>query len=392
MPPTKEQMEAAALAQAMAKRNLQRNAGKNYINTNIKKLEVKDGVRTTLTVIAYIVKNGKRSDSDQIKPGMTWYKFPFRIHKKIGSGDDARSIVCPTTWGTDNKCAICTHVAQLREKSYDDNKDTITALRYQHRDLLLVYHHEAKEICYMDEAYGGGNIPAFGSLLDEAITNPAKAADSYFWVAGDGGQDLNVLWKMAGTKGREWLKPVSITFVERTGVPSWVWKKAFDISEMLVRLSSKEVENLFYAVGDDDDEGSQQHDDDDQTPEDSDDTKEDSNEDEDSDDEPGDDDEPDDDDDKFDISKANRGELLTFARENKLTDSKGRIIHKSYAKVDEEKLRRVVTKSWDRYWEDAEKIKCPAGGTFGKDFQDLPGCKDCPTKVMDACASESIPC
>lgn len=366
--------QAAALARQKAKESQNRQAGKTYLKTDLKRLEVKGGKSTLVSVIPYVVK--ERHHPDNIKPGELWYKRPFKLHRNVGAGDDSRPMTCPKTFNPRSSCAPCNQVGEL-SKDWEKNKDLLSDLRAKNRDLLLVYDHDAKEIRYMDEPYGGGNLAGFGMLLDARIANPRKEEWASFWLDGDDGMALDIMWQTSKSGSMEWTKPVSIDFVPRKDapVPKDIWKQAVELSELLYHTTSKEIEAAFYEIPDDDDEVQPQEE---PPPEPETDPEPEPNQEE---------------DENVNFDGMGKEELLAFAKENDLKDQKGRLISKFFVRNKEEEIRTLVTASWEKFWAEAaeagkeeDETGCPSKGVFGKDFNELDGCANCPEKIYNACS------
>lgn len=374
--------QAAALARQKAKESQNRQAGKTYLNTDIKRLEVKGGKSTLVSVIPYVVK--ERFHPDRIKPGQFWYKRPFKLHRGVGAGDDARSMCCPKTFNPRSSCAVCDHVGEL-SKDWEKNKDLISDLRAKNRDLLLVYDHDAKEIRYMDEPYGGGSLAGFGMLLDARIANPRKEVWASFWLDGDDGMALDIMWQTTKSGSMEWTKPVSIDFVERkeAPVPKEIWKKEVELSELLIHTTSKEIEAAHYEIPEDEEpqpeEGEEFQE---QEPETGGNQTESGQEPE---------------GDEADIDQMSKEQLLAFAKKNDLKDSKGRLIAKFFTRNKEEEIRSLISKSLTSSSDEKshtkptdDKPKCPGGGTIGKDLNELDECAKCPDEMYKICSEEAF--
>lgn len=381
--------QAAARARAKAKENQAKHSGGKYTKWTGDALEYKDGSSTLISVIPYLVQEKRHPDG--ISKGELWYKRPFKIHKDVGAGDDKKSVVCPRSFNPRADCAICDNVSEL-SKDYEANKDQISAEKAKNRDLLLVYDHDKKKVCLMNEPYGGGNMVGFGMLLDTRLANPRQEDWAAFWLDGDDGMALDITWKGAGLGGKkDWVKPVSIDFIPRSQapVPKDVWKQAVELSTLLVEVSSKAIEAAYYELPDTEEEGSspveEEAADAQETAEETqeNDTEDNSNE------EPG---EEDTDDGPIDFSQLSRASLLNFAKTN--FDAKK---YREASKIaNEKKLIKFIEETWEAIVDDdipskaegnstAQDGSCPFGHKFREEFNEHDDCKDCEEKDYESC-------
>jgi|GEM_PF-6060962 len=376
---------AAARAKQRAREQQQENQGRGYLKlpANIKMLEYKDGARTLLSVIPYIVE--EKHHPDKVEPGELWYKRPFKVHRSIGAGDDRKDYVCPRTFNPRNKCAICENVAEL-SKNWDANQEQIREEKAKNRDLMLVYNHDSKELCLINEPYGGGNMVGFGMLLNSRIENPRAEEWAAFWLDGEDGMALDIQWKGAGLGGKkDWIKPISIDFVARKDapVPKDIWGRAIELSSLLIKTEPAALEAAYYEIPEEDivPPNDQQGPESEQEPEGG-----------------------EEDDIPFDeLSVAeqveamkawSKEELLEFSKKAELKDAKGKDIHKFYARSDIKFVYGAVSGAWvllfgdnDAPTEDeAGSTECPFGHPFGaQGFNEFDECKTCPETSYEAC-------
>ena len=302
--------------------------------------------------------------------------------------------------------------------------DAASICKAKNRDLMLVYSHDEKEVFLIDEAHGGGNMVGFGMLLDSRITNPLAEEWAAFWLDGNDGMALSITWAGSGRGGQmDWIKPISIDFVPRhkAPVPDWVWGKAVELSELLVKVSDNELWAMYQEL----------------PPEEF--SKEDEPEEEAEEDEPeeeAEEDEPEeeaDDDEGDEYDEMDRSQLKALIRERNLDlkvvksmsddDIRNAIRQaedtpfegdeeedepatppppppppppkqQAVEKTRREESPRTRTATTASSPKEEKKVKtktgsCPGGGTLGKDFNELDGCKNCPDSTYDACAAAS---
>lgn len=430
---------AAAAARSRQKsKESQSRRGAKYIQCPYPKLEPKGGSSTTLTIFCYVVK--ERHHPQGIKPGEIWYRRPLKLHRNIGSGDSKTQMLCPKNFIPRVSCVMCSEADSLWTKFLDEKahaskerqeelKNQAKEPSAQNRDFMLAYHHEGERIVYLDESYGGGAMRGLGALLDARLANPPSEDMSAFWLDGPPaktagipgeGYALRISWEENSSGGFAWVQPVAIDFIARKDakVPDKIWTEGCskDISEYLVKTTSKEIEAAYLELPDEDPEECPPCEDVQQDQEPNSDPEPDEPE-PDPEEEAGEEDDiPFDDEPDFD--SMDKEVLLAFGAENNLhVTVKGQSKPVSiYKNNKEEDVRKVVKKAWaDRPpetppeestpeppKEDPKKGRerskqagkpsgaCPGGGTFGKDFNELAHCAEqCPQETFDKCADEA---
>lgn len=408
---TNARMQAAQMAKQKAKESQDRTLGKSYIKSKHKKLSPESGDVTTLTVIPYRVR--EKSHPQDIPVGTIWYRRPIKIHRNVGAGDDARPMPCPKNWGKHTACAMCSDAnsaweqyrAAQGQQEKDQAKEAAKSVQAQQRDLLLVYHHEKDEVVYMDGPYGGGSLRGFGALLDARLINPPSEDCAAFYLDGPlakedkipgEGYALRASWlgNKSGGGQREWIQPVSIDFIPRKqagAVPDWAWKESVDLSELLVKVSSKDIEKAYLEIPDDEEEQAcpqPEPEEEQQQEEESADFNDMSLEEQ-----------------LEDMAGWSKEDLLEFAKAGDLKDDKDKLIHKFYVRSKPAALLEAVQQSWatvsgngeeGEVADDGDDIPsdeagdgCPSGHAFGADFNEKDECKDCADKFYIACMEAS---
>jgi len=372
---------AAAIARTKqkAKEGQNRFAGKSCIKTDIKPLEKKDGAITRVSVLCYTVT--EKHHPDGIKPGEKWWRRPYDKHRQIGVGDEARDIVCPRSFNPRAACSPCEDASELRKGGkWEDIKDALNKVDKQRRWILLVWDHDAKELRYMDESYGGKKNPAFGLLMDSRLSNPRQEDWAGFWLDDDLGYALDITWMEAEFGGNKFFKATAIDFVERkkAPLPKDVYSKVFDLSDMLVKTSSEEVEKLHLQLPDEeaqDPDGdpnaggtsSTSEKEDEETP-----TEE--------------------EEETLPFSKTfdemNKEELLEHSKLNQLKDSNDKLIYRFHARKTEDEIRALVKEAEGQTT--PEESGDDAGGKcefYGSSehFGTRDECAKCPDDIYNAC-------
>lgn len=332
---------AAEATKKASKETTSRHAGRSYLRWSGDRHEPKGGVTSLLTFIPYEVKEKRHPDGR--KEGELWYKRPFWIHRGMGLGDDAKTMVCPKSFHSRSSCAPCEEAARLSKEDYDKNRDAIMDAKSSHRDLYLVYDHDAKKIQLLDISWF-----LFGKLLDSRIENarPNKAEDwAAFWLDGADGMALEVTWATEKLGKNEFVKASAIDFVprEEAPVPDRIWGEAVELSTLLIQTSSKDIEAAYYQLPPEGEEEEREK-------------------------EP----EP---------PRRSRSDTRINKDEEENPEP---------PKKEPTSRRERTSRSNEPEEKKEEKSNCPFGHKFGDDFNETDDCKNCDDENYNAC-SESCP-
>ena len=346
----------------------------------------------------------------------------------------------------------------LTKEQYQEQLDSVSGSRAKDRELMLIFVHsetdlstgittQINKVQLMDEAVGGGSLTGFPIILTNTLVNPPRGVGedaAAFYLDGKvakeagipgEGMALEITWKGSDqNRKNDWIRAERIDFVPRkeAPVPDWAWDKAVDLSTLLIRTTNEALWAEYQGLEDEPEpqecatgDGEQSEQEEPEPPP----NEEPEPEPEPAGEEAG---EPEDDEVPFepDFDAMSKDELLAFGEEHGLQVMvKGKETPVSrYKGNKEEDVRKVVKKAWAERppEEDPESEpepepppkatgkaggkanakadpkpaaaaaagKCPGGGTFGKDFNELAKCSEqgeggCPQKTFDACADES---
>lgn len=454
---TRTAANARAAAAAAARKRAEETAAKRergnfHIKWDGDRFSAKHGTKTTLSPIPYIVR--ERHHPEGIPEGEIYYKRAYWVHGDIGAGEERKRVVCPRSFNPRAKCDTCDDIAMLRqavrekrkgltEEQYLTELKSVSTNKAKQRELMLVYNHESEKVELMDEAVGGGNMTGFPVALTDVIINPPRGAGeeaAAFYLDGKlakeagipgAGMALEIHWKGSDpNRKNDWIKATRIDFVPRkeAPVPDWAWNKEVDLSTLLVRTTNEQLWADYQSIDEegeplpcppcDCDEKQPEQEEPEPSPEEEPEPEPEPAREKDG--------EPEEDEIPFepDFDAMSKDELLAFGEEYDLQVMvKGKETPVSrYKGNKEEDVRKVVKKAWDERppEEDPEPEperkpppkaggkantkadpkptaaagKCPGGGTFGKDFNELTKCSEqgeggCPQKTFDACADES---
>jgi hypothetical protein len=416
---------AAAKTRQNAQSQQARDSGSSHLNWPGKIFQAKNGMTTIWTFIPYKITE-KHHPDEEVTTGEQWYKRPYLLHRKLGAGEYKKKAVCPKSFHPRNHCSVDDDVEALRrsvrerrknltESQYKEEMESASRCKSQKRDLFLVYDHNEKEIFLVDEARGWGNMSGLGLKLRQRVTNlPQYVGEeaAAFWLDGNDGMALSIQW--TGEEGK-WITPSSIDFVprEKYPVPEWVWGKAVELSTLLVKLTDKQLWAIYQELSPEEEENE--------------DTEEQEVEEEQPQEEPP-VESPGDPEGEFNFEKATVKELIKFASDNQLLDEK--YLFTILCNKDDNTVYNEVLDAWENKTVEPEpepeppppprertrtrtqekkeepppptrertrtKAKaetsvgeCPAGGKFGKDFNELDKCTSCPDETYDACTVAS---
>jgi len=352
MPTPNRRQEAIDLTRQKSKESQQAVSGKSYLKWSGDVLEPKANTTSIISVIPYLVK--EKYHPQRIPAGTLWYKRPFKVHRNMGIGDDARTLVCPKSFNPRNDCAPCRDVAEM-VKDWDANEDAIRAIKASQRELMLLYNHDDSKIQLLNISYF-----LFGQLLDERIDNPPSQDCIGFWLDGDDGMALKVRWTSQKAGKFEFIKAAIIDFDQdrKYKVPAKVWKEAVELSSLLIETSSRTIEEIHHGCSTQDEQqmaGDVPFD-------------------------------TDREDGIIDLDRMGKQELLDFAKANSLFTPKDL---RGLLRSDEGVIRAAVAAVWsgddDVSQQSSDSLECPLGHKLGKKLNEFDECSECPDNIYDAC-------
>src|ERR1700722_4822173 len=127
------------------------------------------GGRASLDFLPYVVTDERHPDRDDedgtAVPDSTWYRRPYRLHKRIGSNDD--SIVC-----LGKRCPICEYRARLLAEGADYTDPIISDLKASDRNLYYVVPKDDKSYEDRPHIWDMSQFLFQDKLNDELEENP----------------------------------------------------------------------------------------------------------------------------------------------------------------------------------------------------------------------------
>jgi len=306
-----------------------------------------------IDILPYIVSD--KNHPDEIPVGETWYRREILVHKKIGTKE--KNYICPRTIG--KPCPICEYRTELMKDPDHDDKE-IQALKPQVKHLYNILDKtddpKNEEIQIFEFSYYN-----FGRVLDEEL----KEEDEEFSAFADlqGGYTLRVRFTENVKNPKfKYLEASKIDFKpRRKDYPESILEKTADLDKIFTVLPYKDLEKIFTETDTD------SEDEEEETP--------------------------------FKSSKKRKPDVEDEEKDSENIeeeDSEDIEEDEDNEDLEEEDSEDIEEDEDDEDLEEEEfyskrskrngKVKrneCPAGGTFGKDFDKYEDCEDC--DLFDAC-------
>lgn len=207
------------------------------------------GGRVSLDILPYFVTDKRHPDRDDANDvaivGGLWYKRPYFFHYRP-TGASGDSVVCPTSIG--KKCPICEYRTEMLAKGMDWKDKEIVALRASLRNLYYVVPKESKKFEEKPYLWDISNF-CFQSYLDTEIEENDELGD---FPDLENGFTLSIRFSEEKLDRTSFAKVSRIDFNERSrGYDEDVIKNLPSLDDVLDIKDYKEVDRLFYQIGDD---------------------------------------------------------------------------------------------------------------------------------------------
>ena len=307
--------------------------------------------RYILDILPYEVSDEHHPDG--VEPGYLWYKRQFTVHHNVGAEES--SVVCPRSAG--QRCPICDYRDKLGR---DANEDTIKSLKGQKYVMMNMRDPEDEDSVVVFLMSYGKFFGADAGLQKEILEGDEEILNFFDT---EGGKTLKVRFSEESYMGRKFLRCTRIDFKDRPDLDEdETLEKTVNLDECLNVMPYEKLKSLFLQLAGDAEPDEDDDEDEEEAP------KRRKRK-------PKPDPEPDDDEDEEDEEDEEEDE------EDEDDDEE-----------DEEpepppKKKRKVKKKTSKKKASKGKKKCPAGGTFGKDFDTFDECDDCP--AWDDCEEAS---
>jgi len=201
--------------------------------------------RVKLDFLPYIVSDPKHPDRDDeyeiAIPGEQWYKRPYKLHRNIGSNNDAE--ICPTSFG--KKCPICEYRAKLLQDGADWKDDAVRALKASDRNLYVVIPFDVKD--YEEHPH----IWDISQFCFQEMLNEELGEDEAYGEFPDleNGLTLKIRFSEEALGKNTFAKAARIDFEKRDkAYDESILKKVPDLDAVLSCLSYAQLEAKFFEM------------------------------------------------------------------------------------------------------------------------------------------------
>lgn len=206
------------------------------------------GKRVMFDILPYLVSEANHPDRDDelgiAIAGEYWYKRPFKIHRNVGTENDA--IVCPSSIG--KSCPICKY--RKRRFTEDAEKEETDALKVSKRNLYVAIPIDHKDYKQEPHIFDISQFN-FQELLNEEL---AEDEQNETFPDLEEGLTLRVRFdsKTIG-KSKPFAQANRIDFKEREeAYDEEILEDIPDLDSMLIILDYKELEAKFLELDDED--------------------------------------------------------------------------------------------------------------------------------------------
>lgn len=277
---------------------------------------------------------------EDVPKGELWYQRTVFVH--YGVGAEEKSYLCPKT--NKKKCPICEQRAALL-KDPNADEEIVKSLKPKERELFNVYDREDPDKGVQLWDISNYN---FGAKLEEELRE-GRPEWAGFAEPVDG-FTLKVRFSEEQIGKNKFLQASRIDFEERKSIDKKLLAVALDLDKIIKVLSYEQLEKIFLGVdGDTEDGGGVEQKATEET--------------------------------EQPRTRTGRG---TVPDEEEVVESPQRS-RGSKEKEPEAKSTPLPSRRESRAAQKSGPI-CPAGGTFGKDCDELDACKDC--DIWDKCIEE----
>lgn len=289
-----------------------------------------------LDIIPYVVSVDNHPEN--IPKGELWYQRTVFVHFSVGA--ENKSYLCPRT--IRKKCPICEHRTQMMKDGNQD-EEAIKNLKAKERELFNVFDRDEtdKGVQFWDVSPYN-----FGDKLEEEIREGKEAWGGF--AEPIDGFTLKMRFTEEQVGRNKFLQASRIDFEERKSIDKKLLAAAIDLDKILKVLSYEALEKIFLEVDDENGEGEEKTDADQNArrvrPD-------------------------------RDTSSEEQEEAAPEERPQRRNPSSQ---EKAPEKSSSRREARQAAKK--------ESLECPAGGTFGKDCDELDECKDC--TIWEKCIEE----
>jgi len=282
--------------------------------------------KMSLDIIPYVV--SIENHPEGLSKGDLWYQRTVWVHYAVGA--EEKSYLCPLKT-VKKRCPICEHRAEAMKQDKPD-EELLKALKPRERELFNVFDQDEpdKGVQLWDVSYH-----LFGKHLEEEIRE-GKPEYAGFSEPEDG-FTLKIRATEEVMGGNKFMEATRIDFEERASIEPELLAKALDLDAILKILPYEELERIFLELESSEsaqDKGTEDR--------------------------------------EADLADRPREQRSSSRKEE---PAKSSLPSES---MKTEPSKRTPTKA------PTNGLECPAGGTFGKDCDELDACRTC--EIWEPCA------
>ena len=305
----------------------------------------------------------------EVQKGDLWFQRTYFVHFNVGP--DNKAVVCPRT--IKKPCPICEHVKELYNSDTEENTALAKEIKAKERELynLIDLDDPDKGVQIFEMSYH-----LFGKALDEEIYEGEDELGDFAELSG--GKTLVVSFRAKKLGSNEFMEVRKIEFEDRDDYDDSILDETHDLDSLLSIFDYETLQKLLFGIDEEDEE------EDDDKPKKGKKGKASSKKVEEDDEDDSDDDEDEDDSDEEEEEEKPKKGKKTPPKKGKKKPVEEE--EEDDDNDDDEEEEEEKPKKGKKGKKGKSSLKCPHGGTFAEDVDELDECEDCKlwTKCQEA--------
>lgn len=298
-----------------------------------------------IDIIPYTVSVNNHPEA---KKGEQWYQRTYFVH--FGLGDDGKqSGICPKTVG--KPCPVCEMYKELVSSDDEEDREAAKKIKPKERELFNIIDLDNQDAGVQIFEY---SFHLFGKGLSEEVNEGSEEEAGFAEL--ENGKTLKIHFKKESIGGgTPFWQLRRVDFDDREDYDEEILDDTHDLDQLLKVPSYKELQSLLSGGGDDEEEEEE---------------------------------ESGNDEDKEEEKPAKKGKKSPAKKSKKKGEDEGEKPAKKGKKSskkksddedegEEDEDEKSAKKGKKSSSKKSNKNKCPGGGTFGEDTDDLKACKKC---------------
>ena len=318
----------------------------------------------------------------EVEKGELWYQRTYWTHFGLGE-DGKKSAICPKTIG--KPCPVCEYYKELVNSDDEDDREEAGNIKPKERELFNVIDLDNQDAGVQIFEY---SYHLFGKALSEEINEGSEEEAGFAEL--EGGKTLKVSFRKNSIgSGPPFFEVRKITFQDREDYDEDWLEEVYDLDQLLIINSYKEMEALLHGTSSAEDKEGEEDEGENEKPK-----KKSSGKKGKKSSKPSDEDEEDenneDEGDEDDKSKKKSSKKKSSSK--KPSGKKGKKSKDEDEDEDEDKgggKKKTSKRPGKSPTKKSKKNKCPGGGEFGVDTDQLDECQECDIWTECEEASES---